>query len=170
MQTRRAILPDAPRIHELISQYSDDGTLLPRTQQDIFENVRDFVVVEDKRRVVGCAALHFYGLSLAEVRSVAVDVEYHGRHAGTTLIKGLMAEAKYHKVERVFLFTRVPEFFGRMGFTVVPHDLLPEKVHKDCIVCPRRHCCDEIAMVHGPVPLHELTRRSTNRNLVTIQG
>ncbi len=67
MQTRRAILPDAPRIYELISQYSDDGTLLPRTQQDIFENVRDFVVVEDKGRVVGCAALHFYGLSLAEV-------------------------------------------------------------------------------------------------------
>ena len=95
MQTRRAILPDAPRIYELISQYSDDGTLLPRTQQDIFENVRDFVVVEDKGRVVGCAALHFYGLSLAEVRSVAVDVEYHGRHAGSTLIKGLMAEAKY---------------------------------------------------------------------------
>ena len=29
MRTREAILPDAERIHELISAYSVDGTLLP---------------------------------------------------------------------------------------------------------------------------------------------
>jgi N-acetylglutamate synthase-like GNAT family acetyltransferase len=31
MRTRKAILPDAKHIHELISAYSGDGTLLPRT-------------------------------------------------------------------------------------------------------------------------------------------
>jgi N-acetylglutamate synthase-like GNAT family acetyltransferase len=39
MHTREAILPDAERIHELISAYSGDGTLLPRNFAEICENV-----------------------------------------------------------------------------------------------------------------------------------
>jgi len=54
MRTRKAILPDAEQIHELISAYSGDGTLLPRTLAEICENVRDFVVLEDGDRIIGC--------------------------------------------------------------------------------------------------------------------
>ncbi len=46
MRTRKAILPDAEQIHDLIAAYSGDGTLLPRTLAEICENVRDFVVLE----------------------------------------------------------------------------------------------------------------------------
>lgn len=149
MRTRKAILPDAPEIHRLISQYTGDGTLLPRSLQEICENVRDFIVVEDRGRVIACAALHFYGLSLAEVRSVTVDQSVQGRNVGRKLVEGLIQESENHHIDRVFLFTRVPEFFGKLGFVTVPHHILPEKVHKDCIVCPRREHCDEIAMVLG---------------------
>ena len=48
MRTRDAILPDAEKIHELISSYSGDGTLLPRNFAEICENVRDFVVLEHR--------------------------------------------------------------------------------------------------------------------------
>ena len=61
MRTRKAILPDAKHIHELISAYSSDGTLLPRTLAEICENVRDFVVLEHEGRIIGCGALHLYG-------------------------------------------------------------------------------------------------------------
>ena len=61
MRTRKAILPDAKDIHELISAYSGDGTLLPRTLAEICENVRDFVVLENDGRIIGCGALHLYG-------------------------------------------------------------------------------------------------------------
>jgi len=149
MRTRKAILPDAPDIHRLISQYTNDGTLLPRSLQEICENVRDFVVVEDRGQVIACAALHFYGLSLAEVRSVTVDKTVQGRNVGRKLVEGLIQEAENHKIERVFLFTRVPDFFAKLGFVTVPHHILPEKVHKDCVACPRRENCDEIAMVLG---------------------
>ena len=149
MRTRKAILPDAPEIHRLISQYTNDGTLLPRSLQEICENVRDFIVVEDRGKVIACAALHFYGLSLAEVRSVTVDQTVQGRSVGRKLVEGLILEAKNHQIDRVFLFTRVPEFFGKLGFVTVPHYILPEKVHKDCLSCPRRENCDEIAMVLG---------------------
>ncbi len=56
MRTREAVLPDAERIHQLISNYSGDGTLLPRSFAEICENVRDFLVLEDAGRVVGCVA------------------------------------------------------------------------------------------------------------------
>src|SRR6202044_4190114 len=72
MRTRKAILPDAQHIHELISSYSGDGTLLPRTLAEICENVRDFVVLEDDGRIIGCGALHLYGTHIAEIRSITV--------------------------------------------------------------------------------------------------
>jgi N-acetylglutamate synthase-like GNAT family acetyltransferase len=149
MRTRKALLPDAPEIHRLISQYTNDGTLLPRTLQEICENVRDFIVVEERGKVIACAALHFYGLSLAEVRSVTVDKAAQGRNVGKKLVEGLVSESQNHRIDRVFLFTRAPEFFAKMGFVTVPHHILPEKVHKDCVACPRRDDCDEIAMVLG---------------------
>src|SRR5580693_10710708 len=72
MRTRKAILPDAQQIHDLIAAYSADGTLLPRTLAEICENVRDFVVLEDDARIIGCGALHLYGTHLAEIRSITV--------------------------------------------------------------------------------------------------
>lgn len=155
MLTRKAILPDAPHVYELISRYSGDGTLLPRSQTEICENIRDFTVVLAGGQIIGCAAFHIYGLSMAEVRSVTVNPEFHGRNAGSLLVQALLDEAQQHHVERVFLFTRVPNFFGKLGFAIVPHSLLPEKVFKDCIACPRRHNCDEIAMIHSKGLLNE---------------
>src|SRR6266446_5889536 len=70
MRTRDAVLPDAEQIHALISAYSGDGTLLPRTLAEICENVRDFIVLEDDGRIIGCGALHLYGVHLAEIRSI----------------------------------------------------------------------------------------------------
>jgi amino-acid N-acetyltransferase len=29
---------------------------------------------------------------------------------------------------------------------------LPDKIYKDCHVCPRFHSCDEVAMVRGELP------------------
>src|SRR5690349_4291110 len=76
MRTRDAILPDAERIHEMISTYSGDGTLLPRSFAEICENVRDFMVLEHRGRIIGCGALHLYGQHLAEVRSITVEPHY----------------------------------------------------------------------------------------------
>src|SRR5580658_6647185 len=99
MHTRKAILPDAQQIHDLISAYSHDGTLLPRTLPEICENVRDFVVLEDEGRIIGCGALHLYGTHLAEIRSITVGPQVQGKGGGSRLMKALMAEAKRHRVD-----------------------------------------------------------------------
>lgn len=152
MRTREAILPDAPRIHELISAYSNDGTLLPRSLAEICENVRDFVVLEDRGRIIGCGALHLYGAHLAEIRSITVKPGRQGEGGGGSLVKALMQQGEKHCVSCICLFTRTPEFFSTLGFTVAQRDDLPDKIHKDCCVCPRFHSCDEVAMVRGEVP------------------
>ena len=152
MRTRRAILPDAEQIHDLIASYSGDGTLLPRSLAEICENVRDFVVLEDEGQLIGCGALHLYGTHLAEVRSITVARSAQGKGGGKYLMKALLAEAKRHHVDCICLFTRIPDFFSQSGFVVAQREDIPDKMYKDCHACPRLHCCDEITMVRGELP------------------
>ena len=99
MRTREAVLPDAEQIHALISAYSTDGTLLPRTLAEICENVRDFVVLEQNGKIIGCGALHLYGVHLAEIRSITVDPKQQGGGGGRRLVKALLAQAEKDKAE-----------------------------------------------------------------------
>ena len=171
MRTRSAVLPDADAIHELIATYSGDGTLLPRTLSEICENIRDFVVVEDQGRIIACGALHLYGPHLAEVRSIAVHPASKGRGAGRRVVKALLEEADRHDVSGVCLFTRIPEFFAPLGFTIANRQDLPDKIYKDCIACPRLHCCDEIAMVRGELPQYAfLQQRHIGHGLVKLEA
>jgi len=169
MRTRKAILPDANQIHDLIAGYSGDGTLLPRNLAEICENVRDFVVLEDGGRIIGCGALHLYGTHLAEVRSITVAPWAQGRGGGGLLVKKLLSEAKKHRVTCICLFTRSPQFFARLGFQVAQRADLPDKIYKDCHVCPRFHCCDEVAMVRGELPRFAILPEPATL-LVKLQG
>ncbi len=152
VRTRNAVLPDVEQIHAIIHSYSQIGTLLPRTVAELCENVRDFMVAESDGRIVGCGALHLYGMHLAEIRSIAVNPAAKGLGAGRKLVEALLAEAERHRVSCVCLFTRIPEFFSHMGFSLAKREELPDKIYKDCVHCPNLFACDEIAMVRGPIP------------------
>ncbi len=170
MRTREAILPDAQRIHNLIAAYSGDGTLLPRSLAEICENVRDFVVLEEDDEIIGCGALHLYGTHLAEIRSITVSPLYQGCAGGRRLVKALLVQAKKHEVSCICLFTRIPEFFARMGFAMAQREDLPDKIHKDCFNCPRLHCCDEVAMVRGELPKFAILPEPPTSWLVKLQA
>ncbi len=159
MHARNAKLPDAFAIEQLIHVHVGDGTLLPRSLSEICENIRDFIVVENEGEIVGCGALHLYGMHLAEVRSITVTNQSKGRGAGRVLIDALMKEAKKQSVTCVCLFTRIPDFFAKMGFKEVEKEALPDKALKDCVKCPRVNACDEIAMYLGTLPKQAGIRR-----------
>lgn len=153
MHTRKARLPDATNIFDLISSLSHDGTLLRRTYPEICENIRDFTVVESDAGVfMGCGALHLYGPHLSEVRSIVVKPEAKGKGAGGKLLRALLQEAEEQSVAAVCLFTRIPDFFFHHGFRMADRTAMPDKIYKDCQNCPRLYACDEIAMVRGPLP------------------
>ena len=152
-QVRKAKLPDAVNIFDLVNSLSGDGTLLRRNYAEVCENVRDFTVAESESGVfLGCGALHLYGPHLAEVRSIVVKPEAKGQGAGGKLIQALIAEAEDQGVTTVSLFTRIPDFFFNFGFRIVDRTALPDKIYKDCQTCPRLYACDEVAMVRGPLP------------------
>jgi amino-acid N-acetyltransferase len=174
MHARNAVLPDAFAIEQLIQVHLADGTLLPRSLAEICENIRDFVVVENNGEIVGCGALHLYGMHLAEIRSITVTNQSKGKGGGRVLVDALLKEAQKQSVTCVCLFTRIPNFFAKMGFQAVEKEQVPDKVLKDCIRCPRQNACDEIAMYRGTLPkIAAVLRPRTEQvyvQIATVQG
>jgi len=152
MRIRKATMRDIPALIEIINRFASLGMMLPRTEFEMAEDIRDFTVVEIDEKVVACGALHFYTQASAEVRSVAVDDSLKGQGIGRALVEALEREARECELETLFAFTYVPGFFRSLGFLEVDRGELPLKAWRDCMRCPKFQCCDELAMVkylHG---------------------
>lgn len=148
VEIRKARLGDVEEMHRLINYYANRNLMLPRTKLQLYEALRAFTVaVNGADKLVGCGALHFYGPEIAEIRSLAVAEAAQGGGIGRRIVEALIEEARDYGIKRVFAFTLSPEFFSKLGFVVVPHTELPEKVFLECLVCPKRHNCNEIAML-----------------------
>jgi amino-acid N-acetyltransferase len=144
---RKASMRDIPKMLAVINSYAANGIMLPRTEFEMSENIRDFSVAYDGDLLAGCGALHFYTPTTAEVRSLAVLPDVKGRGIGRALVDALAAEAQENDLEAIFAFTYVPRFFGKLGFSPVERGELPLKVWKDCLRCPKFNNCDEIAVL-----------------------
>jgi len=144
---RKASMADIPAILTLINGFAARGIMLPRTEFELAENLRDFSVVQTDSGVSGCGALHFYTPRAAEVRSLAIHPDLQGCGSGRALVEALEAEAQAFGVEDVFAFTYVPDFFLKLGFATLERGELPLKAWKDCLRCPKFQCCDEVAVI-----------------------
>jgi argininosuccinate lyase/amino-acid N-acetyltransferase len=149
---RRARLTDVPAIARVMAEYVIQGVLLPRPVSELYQCVREFVVAARDGEVVACAALRVLWDDVAEVRTLAVRPDHHGRGLGGVLVQSLIADARALGVPRVIALTREVPFFERCGFVVVPRESLPRKVWTDCVRCPKRHACDEVAVALDLVP------------------
>jgi amino-acid N-acetyltransferase len=144
---RKAAIRDIHAILELINAYAAQGIMLPRTEFEMSENIRDFAVAYDGDTLLGCGALHFYTPLTAEVRSLAVrpQVKQHG--IGRAIVEGLEQEARENDLESIFAFTYVPGFFAKLGFSEVERGEMPLKAWKDCLRCPKFEQCDEVPVL-----------------------
>ncbi|NOT35366.1 MAG: argininosuccinate lyase [Candidatus Eisenbacteria bacterium] len=152
MRIRRARLDDVTAIAGLMAGYVTQGILLPRPVSELFQCVREFVVAEDGTEIVGCAALRLLWGDLGEVRSLAVRGDQHGRGIGQQLVTAVLDEARAIGLPRVIALTREVPFFQRVGFSVASREHMPRKVWTDCVRCPKRHACDEVAVVLDLIP------------------
>jgi amino-acid N-acetyltransferase len=158
---RKAAIRDIGNILELINIYAAQGIMLPRTEFEMSENIRDFSVAYDGNHLVGCGALHFYTPTTAEVRSLAVRPEIKQHGVGRTIVEALEEEARENDLAAIFAFTYSPGFFRKLGFDQVERGELPLKVWKDCLRCSKFEHCDEIAVlkrlrVDGTISLPEM--------------
>ena len=152
LTVRKAIMRDIPALLHLINTYAAKGVMLPRTEFEISENIRDFTVVYAGSQLLGCGALHFYTPTSAEIRSLAVAPEAKGQGVGVLLTKALEKEAVNNDLHTIFAFTYVDKFFRKLGYQEADRGLLPLKVWKDCLSCSKFSCCDEIAVLKALRP------------------
>jgi amino-acid N-acetyltransferase len=146
VKVEKARLSDVPKMHRLINRFASRGEMLPRPLSEIYENLRDYYVVRQGRKVIGCAALHIMWSDLAEVKSVAVVSEEQRQGVGNQLIDACLAEARALGIKNVFCFTYKPGFFQQLGFGEVDKMTLPHKVWTECLRCAKFPNCDETAM------------------------
>jgi amino-acid N-acetyltransferase len=147
IEVRKASMQDIPALLDLINGYAAKGIMLARTEFEMSENMRDFMVAYAGNQLVGCGALHFYSPTMGEVRSLAVAESHKTHGIGRMIVDSLVYEAKLYGLDAVFAFTYVPGFFGRVGFYEVERGELPLKAWKDCLRCPKFQACDEIAVL-----------------------
>jgi amino-acid N-acetyltransferase len=142
-------------MQRLINGYADRGAMLHRSLSELYENIRDFYVIEENGEVVGCSALHVSWKDLAEIKSLAVAEACQGRGYGRQLIQACVDEGAEIGIARVFALTYVPELFVKLGFSVVDKSQLPRKVWTECVYCPKFPDCGEVAVlltVDGSAP------------------
>lgn len=159
MTKRRILLrtgtrSDARRLHALITANREEGHLLPRSLEEVTVHAERFVVAMRGRTVVGCAELAPLSPQVAEVRSLAVDRRARGLGVGMMIVDELRQRARREGFEKLCAFTHAPAYFSQMGFSIVPHLWMPEKVFTDCVKCPSFRKCGQFAMI---VPLDPAT-------------
>lgn len=146
---RKPTFADVDEIYNLIESYAAQGLMLSKPHSTLYETLREFIVAEeiDSKKIVGVGALHLTWNELAEVRSMAVHADYSRQGIGSEIVKKLLAEGREVGVKEFFTLTYRPDFFKSLGFTVTTKELLPHKIWKECIECPKFPNCDEIAMI-----------------------
>lgn len=146
MKLRKARIADVEAMMSLINSNAEQGLMLPRSRNMLYENIREFLLAEEDDNLVGVASLHILWSDLAEIRALAVASDYKRRGIGTQIVKNLEDEARELGCAKVFALTYQPEFFKFCGYKEVSKDQMPQKVWTECINCIKFPNCDEIAV------------------------
>jgi amino-acid N-acetyltransferase len=150
---RKATLADARSIAALVNLGEREGQLLPRSLESIRADIAAWIVAEDNSapstslRIVGVGSLVEMNHTLVEVRSLAVAPKYRKFGIGGRIVTALVNEAHARGRATVFTLTRAVLFFEKLGFKITDKENFPEKVWRDCSICPVQFACDEVAMV-----------------------
>jgi amino-acid N-acetyltransferase len=144
---RKAAVEDINKLHQIIHGYAQQGIMLPRSVETLHEQIDTFVIAEMDNELIGCGSLTQLGPDLVEIRSLGMTEGYKGQGIGRKLVDFLVEEARKLNIVKVMALTYEVAFFLKNGFTIVPKEVFPEKVWKDCLHCKKQYCCDEIAVL-----------------------
>lgn len=148
MEFKKAKLNDIKAMQNLVYNEVKNGIILPRSDNEIAQNIRSYILAFFEGRLVGYGALHIYSIELAEIRSLVVSSDLRGKGVGSEVVKNLLYEAKFYDIKKVFALTYADKFFKRLGFEEISKEELPnQKIWADCIKCKQFPICNEIAVI-----------------------
>ncbi len=144
---RKAKVSDGKNIHQLLLEGSKKGELLPRSLNEIYDNIRDYFVFYEGDELVGVSALHICWEDLAEVRSLMVREDKRRFKYGSQLLMACLDEAIQLGLKKIFALTYQVDFFKKFDFKEIDKKELPHKIWSDCIKCSKFPDCDEVAVI-----------------------
>ena len=144
---RKASVKDVPKISEVVNYYAQKGLMLQRPISRIYDNVRDYHIIEQNGEIIGCGALHVMWSDLAEIRALALKDGFMGKGFGSQLVEKLIEEARSLEVEKIFVLTYQQKFFEKIGFYEISKSELPHKIWSECVNCVHFPDCDEVALM-----------------------
>lgn len=147
MTIRKARIEDIKEMQALINYFAKKELMLARSLNELYENLRDYWVAEDRNKIIGCCALHVSWDDLAEIKSLAVAANKQNKGIGRELVSACLEEADQLGAKRIFVLTYKDKFFGKFGFKRVKNASLPHKVWAECINCCKFPNCQEVAMI-----------------------
>lgn len=119
---------DVSAVLGLMRPFMQKKILLPRTEQNLLDSFRDFIVYEIDGGIRACASLHIYDKSQGEIAAVAVDETFSNLGIGPMLIENLLEKARSLKLKSVFILTtQTSDWFEKLGFQKDSVDSLPEE-------------------------------------------
>jgi len=113
-QVRKAGPSDVDAICALIK--NNPETVLPRSNEEMLELLKSFMVLEYKDSVIGCVCLEVYSPKIAELRSLVVDEKFRGNGLGALLVDAAVQEYKNLGIRQLLVVTSNPDFFSKMNF------------------------------------------------------
>lgn len=147
LRIRKARIADIKTIHRFVNEFAKRGEMIPRSLNDLYENMRDIFVCEYGREIKGVCALHILWEDLAEIRSLSVRPDSQGTGIGKKLVNACLSEAKKLGIKKIFALTYHPDFFRKVGFEDIDKSELPQKIWGECLRCPKFPECDESAVI-----------------------
>lgn len=140
-----------PHMLALMGPHMRSERLLPRTEQQVIERLRDYTVALDNGAVVGVASLSVVGPDLAEVGALCGQ----DARVEAQLLDAVLREAEQIGVDRAFVLTDDGSSFEAHGFRPTSLAALPEKRDRQCLRCPRLPRCRQVALEIGLASLRE---------------
>ena len=150
IEITKATLNDVAEMQNLVRPEVVNGIILPRSDDEVANTIRSYIVAREDGKIVGFCALYIFDTSLGEIRSLIVHSDFRGKGIGEQIITQTLKEGKELGLSRILALTYKREFFKKLGFIEVQKEEIPDqKIWMDCIKCKHFPICDEIAMTRA---------------------
>lgn len=117
------------QILSLIKPFVEEGKILPRTYDQIAENIDDFVFLRNFDKLVACAGLKDCKEGeMGEIYALAVSKDAQNQGFSTKLLDKIMQKARISNFSKIFALTKYnQQWFVNNGFVQMSIDEIPKR-------------------------------------------
>ncbi len=125
---RNMTIDDIPAVLGVMQPFVEKGNLLPRTKQNLEDQIDSYIVYELDGAIRSCASLIPYSDGQMEIAGIAVEASCSQLGIGPKMIEFLVKRAKSLKAKSIFLLTtQTSDWFESLGFKPSTVSSLPEQ-------------------------------------------